>query len=69
VNIEFQSQSKFAAHAAELAWAFREANEKHATDYPAQVGNHMANTDSVLFQDLAGDIDRGEVTTGVDEAM
>jgi hypothetical protein len=52
VNIEFQSQSKFAAQSAELAWAFRDANEKYATDYPAQVGNHMANTDSGAFRDL-----------------
>ncbi|HKE22001.1 MAG TPA: M28 family peptidase [Bryobacteraceae bacterium] len=52
VNIEFQSRSKFAAQSAELAWAFRDANEKYATDYPAQVGNHWTNTDSLPFQDL-----------------
>ena len=50
VNIEFQSQSKFAAQSAELAWALRTANEKYATDYPAQVGPHMANTDSGAFK-------------------
>jgi Peptidase family M28 len=52
VNIEFQSKSKFAAGAAELAWAFLAANESYATDYPAVVGNHMTNTDSDPFQDL-----------------
>jgi len=52
VNIEFQSRSKFAAPAAALAWAFRDANEKYAADYPAQVGNHWTNTDSLPFQDL-----------------
>jgi hypothetical protein len=52
VNIEFQSQSKLAGPAAELAWAFLAANEKYATDYPAVVGNHMTNTDSTPFQDL-----------------
>jgi hypothetical protein len=52
VNIEFQSKSKFAAGAAELAWAFLAANEAYATDYPAAVGNHMTNTDSDPFQDL-----------------
>jgi hypothetical protein len=58
VNIEFQSRSKFAAQAAELAWIFRDANEKYATDYPAQVGNHMTNTDSTPFQDLTPAISR-----------
>ncbi|HLK62485.1 MAG TPA: M28 family peptidase [Bryobacteraceae bacterium] len=52
VNIEFQSQSKMSAGAAELAWAFLAANEQYATDYPAVVGNHMTNTDSGPFQDL-----------------
>jgi len=52
VNIEFQSKSKMAAGAAELAWVFLAANEAYATDYPAVVGNHMTNTDSTPFQDL-----------------
>ncbi|MGI9090991.1 MAG: M20/M25/M40 family metallo-hydrolase [Gemmatimonadaceae bacterium] len=52
VNIEFQSASKFAAGAQNLAWAFESANEKYATDYPAAVGPHMTNTDSAPFQDL-----------------
>ena len=52
VNIEFQSQSKFADEAAKLAWHFRGANERYATDYPAAVGPHMTNTDSSPFMDL-----------------
>jgi len=52
VNVEFQSTSKFAAEAQKLAWAFRDANEKYATDYPASVGPHMTNTDSSPFMDL-----------------
>jgi Peptidase family M28 len=64
VNIEFQSRSKFAAQAAELAWAFRDANEKYATDYPAQVGNHMTNTDSTPFQDLTPSISLRELERG-----
>ncbi len=52
VNIEFQSRSKFAGAAAELAWAFLAANEQYATDYPAVVGPHMTNTDSTPFMDL-----------------
>ncbi len=52
VNIEFQSRSKFAAAAQELAFAFRSANEAYATDYPASVGPHMTHTDSEPFMDL-----------------
>ncbi|MGH7625351.1 MAG: M20/M25/M40 family metallo-hydrolase [Gemmatimonadaceae bacterium] len=52
VNIEFQSRSKFAADAQKLAWAFADANEAYATDYPAAVGQHMTNTDSSPFEDL-----------------
>ena len=51
VNIEFAGGSKMAAASQELAWLFRAANEKYATDYPAAVGNRMQNTDSVPFQD------------------
>jgi hypothetical protein len=56
VNIEFQSKSKFAAGAAEMAWAWQAANEAYATDYPAAVGNHMTNTDSTPFADLVPSI-------------
>ena len=64
VNIEFQSRSKFAAQAQELAWAFRDANEKYATDYPAQVGNHMTNTDSTPFMDLVPSLSLRELERG-----
>lgn len=53
VNIEFQSQSKFADQSARLAWALEDANERYATDYPAQVGPHMTNTDSSPFMNAA----------------
>ena len=52
VNIEFQSQSKRADEAMKLAFFFRAANEKYATDYPAAVGPHMTNTDSGPFMDI-----------------
>jgi hypothetical protein len=51
VNIEFQSNAKRADEAMKLAFFFRDANEKYATDYPAAVGNHMTNTDSTPFMD------------------
>jgi hypothetical protein len=52
VNVEFQQTSKFAADAQKMAWAWKAANEKYATDYPAAVGPHMTNTDSTPFMDL-----------------
>ena len=53
VNIEYQATSKHADAAAKLAWAFRAANDKYATHYPAAVGFHMTNTDSTPFMDEA----------------
>ena len=64
VNIEFQSNSKFAAQSATLAWFLHAANEKFATDYPAQVGPHMTNTDSGPFQDLVAAISLRENERG-----
>jgi len=52
VNIEFQISSKMWKASSELAWALHQANSKYATDYPAQVGPHMTNTDSGPFQDI-----------------
>ena len=52
VNIEFQSTAAFADQAMKLAFFFRDANEKYATDYPAAVGHHMTNTDSTPFMGL-----------------
>ena len=52
VNIEFQETSKMVAESQKMAWFFRTANERYATDYPAAVGNHMQSTDSVPFQDI-----------------
>ena len=51
VNIEFAGSSKLAAESQKLAWLFRAANDRYATDYPAAVGNRMQSTDSVPFQD------------------
>jgi len=52
VNIEFQVSSKMAAGAQALAWVFHSANQKYATDYPAQVSPFMTNTDSGPFMDI-----------------
>jgi hypothetical protein len=70
VNIEFQAASRFAGDAMKLAFVFRDANEKYATDYPAAVGPHMTNTDSTPFIDLVPSITLrenergGEIGTG-----
>jgi hypothetical protein len=52
VNIEFAGTSRFADASQKLAWFFRFANDKYATDYPAAVGDRMSNTDSDPFKDL-----------------
>jgi hypothetical protein len=64
VNIEFQSNSKFAHSSQQLAWTLHAANEKYATDYPASVGPHMTNTDSAPFQDLVAAISLRENERG-----
>src|SRR5688572_30791187 len=65
VNIEFQSTSKRADEAMKLAFFFRDANEKYATDYPAAVGSHMTNTDSTPFIDLVPSISLRENERGM----
>jgi len=64
VNIEFQTSSKMTADSQKLAWAFKAANQKYATDYPAAVGPHMTNTDSTPFMDLVPSISLRENERG-----
>ena len=65
VNIEFQSNAKRADEAMKLAFFFRGANERYATDYPAAVGSHMTNTDSTPFMDLVPAISLRENERGM----
>jgi hypothetical protein len=65
VNIEFQSTAKLADQAMKLAFLFRDANEKYATDYPAAVGHHMTNTDSTPFMNLVPSISLRENERGM----
>jgi Peptidase family M28 len=65
VNIEFQSTAKMSEGAMKLAFFFHGANERYATDYPAQVGPHMTNTDSTPFMDLVPAISLRENERGV----
>ena len=65
VNIEFQSTALRADEAMKLAFFFRDANEKYATDYPAAVGSHMTNTDSTPFMDFVPAISLRENERGM----
>jgi len=65
VNIEFQSIALRADEAMKLAFFFRDANERYATDYPAAVGPHMTNTDSTPFMDLTPAISLRENERGM----
>jgi hypothetical protein len=65
VNIEFQSTARKADDAMKLAFTVHRANELYATDYPAQVGPHMTNTDSTPFMDLTPAISVRENERGV----
>ncbi|MGD1093807.1 MAG: M28 family peptidase, partial [Bryobacteraceae bacterium] len=56
VNIEYQMTAKFADAAMLMAHTWQLANEKYATDYPANIGPHMTNTDSGPFQDVVAAI-------------
>jgi hypothetical protein len=65
VNIEFQSTARRADEAMRLAFFFRDANEKYATDYPAAVGQHMTATDSTPFMDFVPAISLRENERGM----
>ena len=65
VNIEFQSTARLSAQAQQLAWFLHAANEKYATDYPAQVGPHMTNTDSTPFMNAVAAVSVRENERGV----
>lgn len=65
VNIEFQLTAAQTAGAQALAWFLHAANEKYASDYPAQVGPHMTNTDSTPFMDVVPAISVRENERGV----
>jgi Peptidase family M28 len=65
VNIEFQAAAIKGDEAMKLAFLFRDANEKYATDYPAAVGHHMSNTDSAPFMNLVPAISLRENERGM----
>ncbi len=64
VNIEYQVTSKMAHEARALAETFQLADDTYATDYPANVGPHMTNTDSSPFMDITPSLSLREVERG-----
>lgn len=64
INIEFQADSELADESMRLAFAFKAAADEYNTDYPAAVGPHMTNTDSVPFMDLVPSISLRENERG-----
>ena len=64
INIEYQVTSKYADAAMALAHKFQLADDKYATDYPANVGPHMTNTDSTPFMDLTPSLSMREIERG-----
>jgi hypothetical protein len=64
INIEYQVTSKYADAAMAMAHKFQLADDKYATDYPANVGPHMTNTDSTPFMDLTPSLSLREVERG-----
>jgi hypothetical protein len=67
INIDYQKNSKMAAESAKLAAAFQAANRSYAQDYPATVGDNMAGTDSIRFQDYVASVSvrENERITGI----
>ena len=64
VNIEFQWNSEMVDESMNLAFHFKFANARYATDYPATVGPHMTNTDSTPFMNLVAAISLRENERG-----
>jgi len=65
VNIEFQMNAKMSDGSQKLAWIFKAANDRYATDYPATVSPHMTNTDSTPFMNLVPAISLRENERGM----
>jgi hypothetical protein len=65
VNIEFQSDSKFAEQSMKLAFELKAMADRYTTHYPATVGPHMTNTDSRPFQDRVAAISLRENERGM----
>ncbi len=67
INIEYQASSRMAGQSAQLASALQAANRLHAERYRLTIGNNMAGTDSIRFEDLVASVSvrENERVTGI----
>jgi hypothetical protein len=67
INIEYQRNSAMAAESAKLAEVLLAANKAYASNYPATLGDNMAGTDSIRFEDLVASVSvrENERITGI----
>ena len=67
INIEYQANSRMAGQSAQLASALQAANRLHAERYRVTIGNNMAGTDSIRFEDLVASVSvrENERVTGI----
>jgi len=56
IDVEYQASSAAAADSQALAQRLEAGCATHCTDYPAEVGSNMSNTDSVPFEDLCASV-------------
>lgn len=67
INIEYQENSKMAAESEKLAAVLKQSNPVQPGDYPAVIGNNMAGTDSIRFEDVVASVSvrEAERVTGI----
>jgi len=67
INIEYQANSRMAGPSAQLAAALQAANRVYAEAYRVTIGNNMAGTDSIRFEDLVASVSvrENERITGI----
>jgi peptidase M28-like protein len=67
INIEYQENSKMAAESEKLAAVLKQSNPAQPGDYPAVIGNNMAGTDSIRFEDVVASVSvrEAERVTGI----
>lgn len=56
IDIEYQADSDFASESKALAGEFLAGNKAYSTDYPAEIGDNMAKTDSWRFENVTAAI-------------
>jgi len=62
IDVEYQATSTFAQQSRTLAQALQNSNTTYSTDYPADIGDNMRNTDSVPFRNFTAAVSVRENT-------